>query len=112
MHFQNDRNAIDRSDRRGVTNEIEFQIGIERCVDCVCRACHEKRVSVCGRTQAGLGADIAARARSIFDNEWLAEPLRQSLPYKTCDDVELTAGRSGADQTYRSRRIGLRACDL
>jgi len=57
-----------------------------------------------------FGADIAACARPIVDNERLAKPLRQPLAYQPCEDVAAAAWSEGYDQSYRSRRIGLRPC--
>ena len=70
-----------------------------------------KRVTVRGRSHDDLGADIAAGAGPVFDDELLAEPLRQRLSNEARDDVGCIAGRKADDDAHRPRRIGLRPCD-
>ena len=55
-----------------------------------------------------LGADIAARARSIVDDELLAKLFRQELGDQTRDDVGRAARRLADDDFHRSEWIGLR----
>ena len=53
----------------------------------------EERIAVRARSHDRLGGDIGARARSVFDDEWLAEPLRQPLTDQARDDVGRAARR-------------------
>ena len=68
--------ANDARDRRDVADEIEIELVVERRVDRVRRAGHEKRVSVRRRTHDRLGGDIGTSTRPVLDDELLAEPLR------------------------------------
>src|SRR6266516_5272558 len=79
MHHYDVRLPANACDRRDIADEIETKLVIERGVDGVPTADQEKRVSVGGRTHDRLGADIAAGARPVLNNEWLAEPLGQPL---------------------------------
>ena len=71
----------------------------------------QKRVAVRRRSHDRLGADIAAGARPVLDDEWLPEPLRQPLTDQARDDVGRAAGRKADDDAHRPRRIGLRPRD-
>src|SRR5262249_26659197 len=95
-------------DRCDVAEEIEIEVLVERCVGRAGGAALEERVSVGRRAYNRLGADIAAAARTVLDDERLAEALRQPLAHQTGDDVSRSAGSEWHDQTYRPRRIGLR----
>src|SRR5262245_12410215 len=103
---------VNAGDRRDVADEIETKLVIERGVDGIPTADHEQRVAVCGRAHDGLGADIAAAARSVLDNELLTEPLRQPLTHQTRDDVGRTGRSERHDDAHRPRRIGLRDSDV
>ena len=67
--------AHDACDRRDAVDEIETKLVIERGVDGVPTADQEQRVAVGRGTHDRLGGDIAASARTVFDQELLAEPL-------------------------------------
>ena len=54
-------------------------------------------------TCAGTGA--------ILDDKWLTKPLRQPLSDQAREDVGRAGRGEWHDQTYRSRRIGLRPCN-
>jgi hypothetical protein len=71
----------------------------------------EQRVAVWGLAHDCLGADIAARAHAVLNDEWLTEALRQPLTDQACVQVDHPARRKRRDQAHRPRRIGLRACD-
>jgi len=100
--------ANDASDGRDVADEIEIELVVERRVDRVGRSDQEERVSVGGRAHYGLGADVAAAARPVLDDEWLAEPLREPLTDQARDDVTWATRSKGDDDPHRPRRIGLR----
>ena len=88
--------ADDARDRSDVADEIEVELVVERRVDRVRRADQEERIAVRRRAHDRLGADIAAGTRAVFDDEWLAEPLRQPLSDQPRDNVGRAAGgRSG-----------------
>src|SRR6516225_5571838 len=101
----------DACDWRDIADEIVVELVVECRVDRIETTDQEKRVAVCGRANCGLGADIAAAARPVVDNELLAEPLRQPLSDQAREDVGRAGRGEWHDQTHRSRRIGLRPCD-
>ena len=101
----------DARDRRDVADEIEIELVVERRVDRVRRADQEERVAVRRRAHDRLGGDIAAGARPVLDDEWLAEPLRQPLTDQAREDVGRAAGGKADDDAHRPRRIGLRPGD-
>src|SRR5262249_4819643 len=68
-------------------------------------------MAVGGRTRHYLGGDLPLRARSILDDEWLAETLRQPLTNQAREDVGWTAGRKADHDPHRPRRVGLRPRD-
>ena len=70
-----------RGDGRGVANKIEVEIFVESTIGRHRRRHHEKRITVGRGLNDGFGADIAASARPVLDNELLAKPLRQRLPH-------------------------------
>ena len=55
-----------------------------------------------------FGADIVAGTRSVLNDEWLPEPLRQRLTHEPRDGVGGLACRKGDDDPHQPRRIGLR----
>src|SRR5262249_30436724 len=59
-------------------------------------------------THDRLGADIAACARPVLDDELLAEALRQPLAHQAREDVSRAAWSNADDDMHRLRRIGLR----
>jgi hypothetical protein len=58
-----------------VARETKIELFVERRIDGVRRAGQEERIAVRGRFRGCLGAEIAAGTWSIFDDEWLTEPL-------------------------------------
>src|SRR5215831_5785514 len=98
--------ADDASDWRDIAKEIEAEFIIERHIDGVRRSRQEECVAVCRSTHDRLGADIVAATRSVLDDEWLAEPLRQPLSDQARRDVGRAGGGDWQDQTHWPRRIG------
>ena len=103
LHHQ--RHAHDAGDRGDVADEIEIEILVQRGVDGIRRGHREQRVAVGRRAHHRLGADIAAGARLVFDDEGLAEPLGEPLAHQPHDDVLRAAGGKADDQVHRPRRI-------
>jgi len=58
-----------------------------------------------------LGADIAAGARAIFNDELLTQPLRQPLPDEPRGNVRRAGWSERHDQAHRPGWIGLRPRD-
>src|SRR5262249_22089938 len=107
-----DKRPADKArDRRDVADEIETEFVVESRVTRIPRSDQKERVAVRWRSHDRLSADIAASARSILNDEWLAEALRQPLAHYACDDVGRATGRSRQNQVYRPRWIGLRPCE-
>ncbi len=111
IHLHDVGHADDAGDRRDVADEIEIELVVERCVDYVRYGGQKQRMTIGWRTHRSLGCDIAAGARPIFDNEWLAEPLREPLPDQARTDVSRAARSVADDNPDRPRRIALRPCD-
>jgi hypothetical protein len=75
-------------DRGDIANEIELEIVVEGRVDRIICTGYEKRITVGQSAYDRLGADIAAKARPVLDDEGLSEPLRQPLTDQTRGDVD------------------------
>src|SRR5215831_16249274 len=101
----------DARDRRDIAYEIEVEIPVERDVHRVGRDWHQDRVAIGFGLRDVFGGDVAAGARLVLDHELLTEAFRQMLPGKSRNDVRRAAGWERDDQTYWSRRIGLRPSD-
>src|SRR5262245_61977058 len=71
----------------------------------------KQRMAIGGRMRHGLGGDLPLRARSVLDDEWLAETLRQPLTNQAREDVGWTAGGKADHDPHRPRRVGLRESD-
>src|SRR5262249_60009214 len=97
--------------RRNVADEIEIELVEERCIDRRRHVDHEQRVAVGGRAYNGLAADVTGTARTVLDDELLAEMLRQPLPYQSGDDVGRASRPEWHDHAHRSRRISFRRRD-
>jgi hypothetical protein len=57
-----------------------------------------------------LGSDVAAGARPVFSDEWVAEPLRQPLTDQAREDVVRAAAGKADDHANWLRRIGFCPC--
>ena len=68
----NERSFADARYRHDIAHEIEAQIRVERRVDRIGRDRHQDCVSVCRGIDDVFGADIAAKAGLVFDDELLA----------------------------------------
>ena len=108
MHQHDVGVAADSCDRRDVADEIEIELVVERRVDRVRCGDIQERIAIRGRTHDRLGGNVAPRARSVLDDKWLCEPLRQPLSHQAGRDVGPPGGRERHDQTHRPRWIGLR----
>jgi hypothetical protein len=68
-------------------NEIEIEPLVQRCVDRVIRSGQQERIAVSRRAHDRFGANIAACAASVFDDELLVQALRQPLTDQARVDV-------------------------
>ena len=87
------RRRANHGDRRDVADVIERKVRVERRIEGIRRNGQKKQVAVRRRSYDQFGGDIAAGARSVFDDDWLTEPFRQSLSHEARDDVGLETGR-------------------
>src|SRR5262245_66335301 len=85
-----------------------MELSVERCIDCVDGAAQQQRVAIGLSPSNRFGRYIGASTRPIFDNELLAEPLRQPLPDQTRSEIKVPAGSKADDDAHGSRRIVLR----
>ena len=102
IDLENKRIEIDAADRREIAGEIEAQVWVQHGVDDVRIRHRQQRVAVRLRLHHGFGGDLLARRTAIFDDEGLAEPLRQHLPGEPSDDVGGPARRETDQQMNRS----------
>src|SRR5215468_5741551 len=85
--------------------EIEAEIVVQRRVPSV-RCRNLKECITVGRSAHDrLGREIAAAARSIFDNERLPEVLRKPLADQSRADIERPAGGIANQKVDRSRGV-------
>src|SRR5262245_1578322 len=86
--YRHDKWCADKaSDRRDVAYEIVVELVVECRIDRVPCANDEQRVAVGRGTHDRFGADIGAPARTVLNDEWLAQALRQRLTYQAREDV-------------------------
>jgi len=111
MHHQDMRATGDARDRCDLAEKNEIELVVECRVDCVGRTASEERVAVGGRAHDRLGGQSAAGTHTIFDDEWLAEPLRQPLTDQTREDVPRAAGGKTKYDAHGFRRVGLRPAE-
>src|SRR5262245_27276820 len=110
MDLHDKRRTGDAGDSCNIADEIETKLIVEGRVDRVAGEDQKKRIAVRLRPHDRLRADIAARARSIVDDELLAQPLRELLSNQTSYCVGRTARRVADDDAHRPRWIRLRPC--
>jgi hypothetical protein len=75
VHHHDIRQADEPRNRCYVTDEIELEVRIEGRIDCVRRDGEEERISIRCRPYGLLGANIAASAGPIVNDELLLQPL-------------------------------------
>src|SRR5262245_14629259 len=112
VYHQDIRPPRDARNRRNTADEVETKLVVQRRVDGVRRTAEQERVTVCRRTDDGLGAQIATSTSTIFNNEWLPKPIRQPFTYQTRENVEGAARAEAHNDTPRPRRIGLGSYDM
>src|SRR5262249_12533305 len=88
-----------------VADEIERQLGVERGADEIVRPDEADGVAVRRSREVGLGADVAAGANPVLDDELVAEFFRQILSEQPRRDVIWPAGREANDESDRLVRI-------
>ena len=95
-------------DRRDVLLNIEREVLIERGIDRVGHRHRQERVAVGRSAGDDLGGKIAAGARPVVDDEFLAELLPERRGNQAHVGVGRGAGREADDDAHRPRRIVVR----
>ena len=111
IHYDDVRRPEVAYDRLNVADEIEAQLWVERCVDCVRHSRTKERVAIGGRPDNHLGSNIAASSQTVLDDNLLAEPFRQRLSDEAGGYVGSDTWRVAGDDVHRPCRIKLRRCD-
>ena len=108
MHRQHQRRGCHQTHRVEVAHRIVRQIALQVGVDGVRGDGGEKqRVAVGGRARRELGADGAAGAGAVVDDDLLAVGGAELLRDEARQHVVAAAGGKGDDEAHRLRRVGL-----
>jgi len=111
MHHHEHRHVGDERNRRECLAGIERHRPVEKFIDALeAGRGHQQRVAVRLRLGDDVGADIAARARTILDDDRLAERLRELLAHRAGEHVDQPARRERRDHADRPVGVGLREC--
>jgi hypothetical protein len=104
------RREAQHRDRREILGDVEWDVLIERLVDGDAAGGERQRVAVRRRHGSELGADVAARAAAVLDNDRLAPCLGELLREQPSDLVGAAARRERDDETEAVIRKALRRC--
>ena len=108
IRHDRERRGRDQADRRDVLERIEAEIGIEERIGDVAGQDHHQRLAVrLGGDQRG-GRGRAVRARTVLDDDRLAEHLLQLARDVARDHVGGAARRKADQPADRAGRPGLR----
>ena len=114
MHAEQRRRHARRANGREIAHRIVGHLLVEARIDGVGRhRRHQQRVAVGRGFCDHIGADVAARAHLVLDDELLAEKLAHTRAHDARDRIGRTAGGKRNHHADRSRRIflvGLRVC--
>src|SRR5947208_5661273 len=103
MNGEDERQDGERSYRRQILDEIEAEVGIDRCVGHVRRRPYVKCIAVCRRASDELRRDAAAGPRPAFDHYLLTQSVAHNCPDQPSRNVRCRAGREADDQPKRLR---------
>src|ERR671912_2512654 len=107
MHLENVRRADDARYWSYIADEIETQVRVKRGVHSVCRVDQEKGITIRGRANYHLCADVARCTWAIFDYKRLPQTFRQRLTYQTSHDVAYSPRWEANHNSNGSRWIRL-----
>ena len=101
---QDHRHIGDEADRRKVADRIERQLGIERGRGRLADMHQQQRVAVGRGLGDAIGAEGAAGADDVFDDDRLLQRRTHRCSEQAGDDVARAAGRERNDQRDRPAR--------
>jgi hypothetical protein len=104
IDHHDEREADDACDGGDVAEKNEIEFVVKARVDRVRRSCDEERIAVRRRPHDRLGSYIAAATRAVFDDELLAQPLREHGPISRAIMSGAPPGPVGA--MMRTGRVG------
>ena len=108
MRDDRERRDGDARDRLEVARNVVRHFLVQARVDHVIDAEHDQRVAIRRRFRDGAGADVAAGAALVLDDDTLAPHLGEPLPEHAGDDVGRSARGERHDDLDRLVRIALR----
>jgi hypothetical protein len=107
VHDEDAWRDADLRDRRNVTTRVIRQILVERRPGRDGDVIDEERVAVARRFRNDVGAQCAARARAVVDDERLPELFAELLSEITRNEIARAAGRKRHDQPHGLARVDL-----
>lgn len=97
-------------DRREIADRVVGHVFVQAGIDGVGRhRRHQNGVAVGRRLGDVIGADVAARPRTVLDDELLMQHFAHLRTHDAADNVGRTTGREWDDHAHRVRRIILRS---
>src|SRR5439155_20345076 len=102
---QNVRAAAHERDRREVLLRVERQRPVQRHVDRVGRRRDEQRVAVGRALRDEIGADIAAGAGLVLDDDRLSQGFRKTRAQSARGEIRDSARRKSDDEPDWFRRV-------
>ena len=105
IHGERHRRRRGEAERHEIPKDVERQLRIERRVERMGARHEEQRVAIGGRPRHRLGADVAARANAVLDNDLLVPELCPFVGDHAGGEIGRAAGRERHDEVHRLRRI-------
>ena len=106
VHHDDLRHAGDHADGHEVGLDVVVELRVHRRRDRVVHRAHEQRVAVGCGARGHAGADRAAGAALVVDDELPAQVLGQHRGQRPREGIGAAAGREGHDQGHRLGRPG------